>query len=476
MSANLEGAGIKVNTLSRQTYAVWEITLKCNLACSHCGSRAGDSRVNELTTTEALDLVQQMADLGIEEISLIGGEAFMRPDWLMIASEITRLGMKATMTTGGFGISEGTAKRMKQAGISAVSVSIDGLEKEHDLLRGKPGAWKQCFITMQRLRDVGISVGCNTQINRYSATQLPLIYEKLVEVGARAWQLQLTVPMGNAADNDGMLLQPYELLDVFPMLNYLSQRGEKDRISVQAGNNIGYFGPFERQLRDNKVTNSDWAFYRGCGAGQNTLGIEADGSIKGCPSLPTNAYTGGNIRERSLKDIYENTPELRFNDVNKPEDRTKHLWGECASCEFAKVCRGGCNWTSHVFFGKRGNNPYCHHRAIKMAVRGKQERFFLKEKASGDPFDHGVFELVVEDYQAHDPQDTSRFSLGQVQFPDYWLEAEPNLVNRLFTERGLAMKQYVDSGLIPKEESPWFDPVQREALMAKSASPEYAPI
>ncbi|AXR03996.1 MULTISPECIES: radical SAM protein [Pseudoalteromonas] len=468
MSVNMDSAGIKIKKEARQTYAVWEITLKCNLACSHCGSRAGDSRVNELSTTEALDLVHQMADLGIKEVSLIGGEAFMRPDWLMIAAEITRLGMKASMTTGGFGISEGTAKRMKQAGISTVSVSIDGLEKEHDLLRGKVGAWKQCFLTIERLTNVGINVGCNTQINRYSAKQLPLLYQKLVDVGARAWQLQLTVPMGNAADNDEMLLQPNELLDVFPLINFLSVRGRRDGLAVQAGNNIGYFGPYERQLRDNKSTHSEWAFYRGCGAGQNTLGIEADGSIKGCPSLPTNAYTGGNIRERSLRDIYENTDELRFNDINKPEDATKHLWGECATCEFAKVCRGGCNWTSHVFFGKRGNNPYCHHRAVKMAVRGKQERFFIREKASGDPFDHGVFDLVVEDFKPLDPQDTSVFSLAQAQFPENWLEADPNLVRRLFTERGLVMKQYVDSGIVPKEESPWFDKTQREALMSSA--------
>jgi MoaA/NifB/PqqE/SkfB family radical SAM enzyme len=80
---------LKVNAKYRQTYAVWEITLKCNLACGHCGSRAGDKREDELTTSEALDLVRQMAELGIEEVTLIGGEAFMRPDWLMIAAEIT---------------------------------------------------------------------------------------------------------------------------------------------------------------------------------------------------------------------------------------------------------------------------------------------------------------------------------------------------------------------------------------------------
>ena len=56
----------------RTTHAVWEITLKCNLACSHCGSRAGDVRTKELETGEALDLIHQMAEVGIKEVTLIG--------------------------------------------------------------------------------------------------------------------------------------------------------------------------------------------------------------------------------------------------------------------------------------------------------------------------------------------------------------------------------------------------------------------
>src|SRR5207253_8398207 len=122
------------------TYAVWEITLKCNLACAHCGSRAGDARPDELSTEEAVDLVRQMAEVGIGEVSIIGGEAFLRPDWLEIAEAINRHGMVCTMTTGGYGISRETARRMKAAGIARVSVSVDGLEGAHDLQRGREGS------------------------------------------------------------------------------------------------------------------------------------------------------------------------------------------------------------------------------------------------------------------------------------------------------------------------------------------------
>src|SRR4051794_18287110 len=61
----------------RPVLAVWEITLQCDLACRHCGSRAGHQRPDELSTAECLDLVRQMAELGVMEVTIIGGEAYL---------------------------------------------------------------------------------------------------------------------------------------------------------------------------------------------------------------------------------------------------------------------------------------------------------------------------------------------------------------------------------------------------------------
>jgi nif11-class peptide radical SAM maturase 3 len=419
-------------TYRRTSYAVWEITLKCNLACSHCGSRAGQARAKELSTEEALDLVKQMAEVGIREVTLIGGEAFLRPDWLTIAEAVNQAGMRCTMTTGGFGISLETARRMKEAGIAAVSVSVDGLEETHDRLRGKKGSWQHAFRTMSHFREVGIFFGCNTQINRLSALEFPLIYEHIRDAGAKAWQLQLTVPMGNAADNADILLQPYELLDVYPMLVRVTRRAHREGVDVQPGNNIGYYGPYERLMRGR---GDEWGFWQGCAAGLSTLGIEADGAIKGCPSLPTSAYTGGNIRDRSLRDIIEHTDELRFNLGAGTPQGTAHLWGFCKTCKFAELCRGGCSWTAHVFFDRRGNNPYCHHRALVQAEQGIRERVVPKVKAQGLPFDNGEFELSEEPIDALWPEnDPLHFTGDRIQWSESWHdelehEAKPVAVN-----------------------------------------------
>lgn len=401
-------------TRPRTTYAVWEFTLQCNLGCVHCGSRAADPRASELSTGEALDLVAQMADVGIREVTLIGGEAYLRADWLTIVEAIRDAGMNCSLTTGGYGISAAAAQAMQRAGLNQVSVSIDGTRQTHDLLRGKAGSWDACFRTLGHLKSAKIPITCNTQINRLSAPELPLIYADILEAGCRAWQLALTVPMGRAADRSEILLQPSELLDLFPLLNQLAEWARRDGLLLYPGNNIGYYGPYERRLRGTQGLGAIW---EGCQAGINTIGIEADGAIKGCPSLPTSVYTGGNIRERKLRDILEHSAELNINAGQGTSAGIEPLWGFCRTCEYAELCRGGCSWTAHVFFGQRGNNPYCHHRALVHWRKGTRERLELAERAPGVPFDHGTFRIIEEAFSDPWPTgDPHRFTADRVQW------------------------------------------------------------
>jgi radical SAM protein with 4Fe4S-binding SPASM domain len=373
----------------RPIYAVWEITLACDLACRHCGSRAGHARPDELSTEACLDLVRQMAELGVREVTLIGGEAYLREDWLEIVRAIAAHGMTPTMTSGGRGIDAELARAAAAAGLAGVSISLDGLEATHDRLRGVRGSHARALDALSHLRAAGIPVTVNTQINRLSMPELPELLESFAARGAHSWQCQLTVPMGRASDEPEVLLQPHDLLQLFPLLRALSARCGELGVRLLPGNNVGYFGPHESALRGYNPA----GHASSCMAGQLTLGIEADGTIKGCPSLPTAAWAGGNVRDETLLNIWERATPLRYT-----RDRTvDDLWGYCRDCYYADVCRAGCTWTSDVFFGKPGNNPYCHHRALEFDARGKRERLVRVEAAPGEPFDHGRFELVVED-------------------------------------------------------------------------------
>ncbi|HYO62191.1 MAG TPA: GDL motif peptide-associated radical SAM/SPASM maturase [Pyrinomonadaceae bacterium] len=392
-------------------HVVWEITLACDLKCHHCGSRAGRRRPDELTTEECFDLIRQLARMGTREISLIGGEAYLRRDWLHIVREIRAQGMNCAMQTGALHMDEKRVRQAAEAGVQSMGVSIDGLEETHDRLRGVKGSYAAGFEALRLLRQYGIVSSVNTQITSLVIPQLRELMERFIEAGAKNWQVQLTVAMGRAADNPELLLQPHQLRELMPLLAELYREGVERGLLMQPGNNVGYFGPYESLWRGSGDQSIHW---QSCNAGTNTMGIEADGTIKGCPSLTTSPYAGGNVREMSVEDIWFKAPELSFTRVRTQED----LWGFCRTCYYADVCRAGCTWTTQVLFGRPGNNPFCHHRVLELSKRGLRERIERVEPAPGKPFDHGRFELILETEDGRPVADGGE--------TDAALNAEPN--------------------------------------------------
>lgn len=366
-------------------YVVWELTLRCDLHCKHCGSRAGKPRPDELSMTEAREVIAQLAAAGTREVTFIGGEAYLYEGWLDLVREVADAGMAPTMTTGARQVTATLCAQAAEAGMRAMSCSIDGLEATHDRLRNLKGSWRAAVDALGHIREAGIAAHANTQFNRANLGEVEALGELFLASGVKVWQVQLTGPMGRAADEPDLLLQPYQMLDLVPRLGRLAERMRPLGLSIEASNNLGYFGPFEKHLR-----RSHW---QGCQAGRFVLGIEANGDVKGCPSLPSAPYVGGNLRDDNLAEILA-TRALRF-----AQDRDlEELWGHCAGCYYATLCRGGCSWTSHTLLGKRGNMPYCHHRALELQAAGRREKVRWVEAAPGLPFDFGRYELVEEDW------------------------------------------------------------------------------
>jgi radical SAM protein with 4Fe4S-binding SPASM domain len=372
---------VSTSSRFRPVYVVWELTLKCDLACRHCGSRAGVAREQEITVEEARGIAAQLADLGTREIAFIGGEAYLHPRWLEIVEVVAALGIRPTMTSGARALDAEACVRAAEAGLQAISVSIDGLESTHDTLRAVPGSWRACMAALGHIQAAGMQAYANTQFNRLNLPEVEELGQTLLDAGIQAWQVQLTGPMGRAADRPEWLLQPYELLELFPALGRVALAAQARGVVVNAGNNLGYFGPYEKLIR--------LEHFQGCAAGRHVLGIESSGDVKGCPSLPSAPYVRGNLRTDSLAEIWSRLDFARERDA-------RELWGFCAGCYYAAECKGGCSWTSHTALGRRGNMPWCHHRALELDKRGLRERVELVEQAPGQPFDFGRFRLVLE--------------------------------------------------------------------------------
>lgn len=389
-------------------YVVWELTLACDHACTHCGSRAGRPRANELSREQAIAVVAQLAELETRDVVLIGGEAYLHHAFLDVVAAIHDAGIRVGMTSGGLGINAEMAVAMAKAGMYSASVSIDGMREKHDRMRSRMGSFDAATRALRHLDSAGIRLCANTNLNRLNQDDLEALYEHLKAQGVKTWQIQLTAALGRAADRPQMLLQPFELAQLMPRIAALKTRGLEEGLIIMPGNNLGYFGPEEALLRSPRAGMSD--HFSGCQAGRFVLGIEADGSIKGCPSLQAD-YIGGKVSETPLAKLWRESRQLK----SLRQRTEKDLWGFCKTCDFAETCRGGCTFHSHALFGRPGNNPYCHYRVRTLAARGQRERLVAEDIAPGLPFDNGRFSLHLEALDAQLPAAMPDEALVQIR-------------------------------------------------------------
>lgn len=338
--------------------AVWELTLGCNLCCRHCGSRAGRPRDHELTEEEAFRLADELVDLGLERITLSGGEPTMSPYWVELGARLVQAGVKVNLISNGMGWSGDHARRAKDAGFESAAFSVDGFAQAHDYIRDVAGAFDHVLEAFAACRAAGLPVGVVTTVYRHNLKDLRALRGFLREQGVRSWQVQIGNPAGNMKDHPDLVIVPRDLLEIVPELAALRREAEKPDIYI--GDNVGYFGPYEKDLRD---TGREIDFWLGCRAGLQVIGIESDGGIKGCLSLPSelnqeDRFLEGNVRERSLTDIWCDPDAFAYN----RQFTVARLSGFCGTCKYNEVCRGGCLWTSFSHSGDRYENPFCYYR------------------------------------------------------------------------------------------------------------------
>ncbi|MBI2896953.1 MAG: radical SAM protein [Deltaproteobacteria bacterium] len=353
----------------RPRNCVWELTLACNLRCEHCGSRAGRARPEELGTDECLSIVSQLADLGCELVTLSGGEPTLRKDWDVIARAVAGRGIYVNVVTNGVYRSDEAAReiaaRARDAGLANVGVSLDGPEDVHDRLRG-PGTFARTIAAIGHFRAAGLPVAVLTTVNRRNLVLLPEVRRIVMEAGAGQWRLQLAKPMGTMDEHRDIVIRPEQLLTLIPMLARLKKAGG---VHLHVGDSIGYYGPHDKVLRG-----VGWRgrkeCWKGCQAGMQAIGIEADGGVKGCLSLQAkwgdrDPFVEGNLKERTLADVWYDPRSFSFN-----RDFTEDaLTGVCAGCPKGGLCRGGARCVSSAVSGLLTEDPYCYYRLAGEAER-----------------------------------------------------------------------------------------------------------
>lgn len=333
----------------RLTRCVWEITLACCFSCKYCGSKGGKARENELTTAECLRVADELALLGCRRVSLIGGEVFMRKDWKEIVLRMTGQGIRVNVITNGFLFTEKMIADLKEGGVESVAVSLDGPKAVHDKYR-QEGSFDRAAKALEVLTVSGIPTSVISTLNAENVLYLDEFLEFLKGYSIFAWQLQACSPMGNAA-RFGI---DYAF-DQKRVISFVEEKGGTAPFLMGVADNIGYFTPEEGRIRGNR---SGVAYFKGCSAGICSIGIDSVGNVRGCESMYDEAFIEGNLRQESLRTIWEDPDRFAYNRHFSKEDLT----GPCASCEVGEYCAGGCRSMNFFVHGKLFESPCCARR------------------------------------------------------------------------------------------------------------------
>lgn len=323
---------------------VWETTLQCNMKCMHCGSSAGIKRVKELTTMESIKLCNELSRLGTNLITMMGGEPFLRKDWNDIARHVRDLGIELTIISNGFLINEKVISRLSRLNPYTVGISLDGGKADtHDSIRGIQGSFERCIKSLELLRDANIETSVITTVHKQNLLELPIIRDLLLNRSI-AWQIQMATPIGRFPESQ--MLSKDEFYSVALFIASIRKNYSTKELPVLGAHNFGYHS---------KILPNIMLFpWFGCQAGLTTLGIQSDGGVKGCMSLP-DMFIEDNIRNRSIVDIWNDDNIFSYNRHFKEEN----LNGECKICKYGSRCKGGCLTVSISLTEKNNCDPYC---------------------------------------------------------------------------------------------------------------------
>lgn len=314
--------------------AVWEITMGCNMRCKHCGSSCENPLPDELTTEEALNLADQIADLGLTWVTLSGGEPFIRKDWHLIAKQLSGKGVIPNIISNGWLVTDDTITKIKESKVGTIGISLDGLKHTHDYIR-KPGSYERTLNALDRFVENNVSCGVVTTISNANINELRDLRRILVAHKIPYWQVQIGLPMGNFTKEKGTILNPEQMDGI---IDFCFETAKEGAITLYPADCIGYYNLKELEVRQIAHHTGTLPLWKGCNAGKRGFGILHNGDILGCTSIRDRQFIEGNIRKSSLRAIWENPENFSWNRTAAKVN----LKGDCNLCKFGDECLGGC--------------------------------------------------------------------------------------------------------------------------------------
>jgi len=298
----------------------WELTYACNLDCVHCLSSSGRRDPRELSTDEAIAVIDELRRMQVFYVNIGGGEPMLRRDFFPIIDHATTSGVGVKFSTNGTYIDTDAARRLAAMDYLDVQISIDGADATtNDLVRGQ-GSWDTARRAMDALAaaDFG-EFKISVVVTRENVTQLDGLLAIADSYGA---QLRITRlrPAGRGADTWHQL-HPTDAQQR-DLYHWLLERGDR----VLTGDSFFHLNALGDPLPGLNL----------CGAGRVVCLIDPIGDVYACPFVIHDEFKAGNVRDPGGFAAVWNSSEL-FAELREPGSA-----GACASCGAYDACQGGC--------------------------------------------------------------------------------------------------------------------------------------
>jgi radical SAM protein with 4Fe4S-binding SPASM domain len=348
----------------KRPVVVWTSTRSCNLHCAHCYTDSKDTTYpDELTTEEALAMVDDLAAFGSPVLLISGGEPLRRHDLLTVARHARDRGMRTVISTNGTLLTPAIAGQLAEAGVSYVGISIDGRPETHDRFRGMKGAFAASMAAVEACKAVGLKVGLRFTLTRANRDDLPWVFELMEERNVPRLCVYHLAPTGRGARLKGFAPtheETRESLDViFDRTQDLSARGyQPDVLTADNHADAAYLALRVARTQPERAESvlQLLRWNGGNGSGRSIACIDSNGDVYADQFWRWRAH--GNIRERPFSAIYgDDPPEL----LRQLRDRTARLPERCRSCAFLELCNGNFRSRAEATTGDTwGMDPLCY--------------------------------------------------------------------------------------------------------------------
>ncbi len=323
-----------MNTFSAPIYMGIDLTERCNLRCIHCRVSTSTKKTNEISLKKLRELIDTLSKMKVIQIIYSGGEPFLRKDIFEILSYSVKKGIPdLIVVTNGLLLNDEKISKLKKTGMKKITISLDGLEESHDIIRGK-GTFKRTLDIIKRLVKEGFEVKVTMTLNKLNKNDVLQLSVLLNMIGVKRINVGNLMPCGRGKDLWDQSLDFKEKYELFNKIKKVNNKyGE---------NFINFESSFLSEPRLSK-SEQKIASFLGCRGGRTYCAILANGDVVACKMLPH--VVAGNIYKTNFSKIWK-------------DDKNWKIWREgklpkkCRLCKYGEACRGGCKAISFYKYGR----------------------------------------------------------------------------------------------------------------------------